>query len=160
LLKCNTICIFTVHLFCLAISISSIRFDYSWSIVTTFFWYLFIWNNIFSAFCSSTKCRKLIWDFSAFCFSFFVFSRFTFLVTSYFESQSPSFRISLVKVSFFSNDLASSDPAKCINDHTLRSDTEFCRTSLLKLSDKCPTKSSDKILPGRSESLHSQIAKL
>ena len=44
------------------------------------------------------------------------------------------------------------DPSKCINDHTLRSDTEFCRTSLLKLSDK--------ILPGRSESLHSQIVKL
>ena len=34
------------------------------------------------------------------------------------------------------------DPSKCINDQTLRSDTEFCRTSLLKLSDKCPTKSS------------------
>ena len=44
------------------------------------------------------------------------------------------------------------DPSKCINDHTLMSDTEFCRTSLLKLSDK--------ILPGRSESLHSQIVKL
>ena len=44
------------------------------------------------------------------------------------------------------------DPSKCINDHTLRSNTEFCRTSLLKLSDK--------ILPGRSESLHSQIVKL
>ena len=44
------------------------------------------------------------------------------------------------------------DPSKCINDHTLRSDTEFCRTSILKLSDK--------ILPGRSESLHSQIVKL
>ena len=28
------------------------------------------------------------------------------------------------------------DPSKCINDQTLRSDTEFCRTSLLKLSDK------------------------
>ena len=28
------------------------------------------------------------------------------------------------------------DPSKCINDHTLRSDTEFCQTSLLKLSDK------------------------
>ena len=41
-----------------------------------------------------------------------------------------------------------------------QSDTEFCRTSLLKLSDKCPTKLSDKILPGRSESLHSQIVKL
>jgi hypothetical protein len=52
------------------------------------------------------------------------------------------------------------DPSKCINDHTLRSNTEFCRTSLLKLSDKCPTKLSDKILPGRSESLHSQIVKL
>jgi hypothetical protein len=76
------------------------------------------------------------------------------------------------------------DPSKCINDQTLRSDTEFCRTSLLKLSDKCPTKLSDKcptklsdkcptklsdqivrqmsdqILPGRSESLHSQIVKL
>jgi hypothetical protein len=37
------------------------------------------------------------------------------------------------------------DPSKCINDQTLRSDAEFCRTSLLKLSDK--------ILPGRSESL-------
>ena len=36
------------------------------------------------------------------------------------------------------------DPSKCINDQTLRSDTEFCRTSLLKLSDKCPTKLSDK----------------
>ena len=34
------------------------------------------------------------------------------------------------------------DPSKCINDQTLRSDTEFCRTSLLELSDKCPTKSS------------------
>jgi hypothetical protein len=52
------------------------------------------------------------------------------------------------------------DPSKCINDQTLRSDTEFCQTSLLKLSDKCPTKLSDKILPGRSESLHSQIVKL
>ena len=37
---------------------------------------------------------------------------------------------------------AGTDPSKCINDLTLRSDTEFCRTSLLKLSDKCPTKSS------------------
>ena len=44
------------------------------------------------------------------------------------------------------------DPSKCINDQTRRSDTEFCRTSLLKLSDQ--------ILPGRSESLHSQIVKL
>jgi hypothetical protein len=51
------------------------------------------------------------------------------------------------------------DPSKCINDQTLRSDTEFCRTSLLKLFDKCPTKLSDKILPGRSESLHSQIVR-
>jgi hypothetical protein len=52
---------------------------------------------------------------------------------------------------------AATDPSKCINDHTLRSDTEVCRTLLLKVSDKCPTKLSDKILPGRSESLHSQI---
>ena len=28
------------------------------------------------------------------------------------------------------------DPSKCINDQTLRSDTEFCQTSLLKLSDQ------------------------
>jgi hypothetical protein len=55
---------------------------------------------------------------------------------------------------------AYTDPSKCINDQTLRSDTEFCRTSLLKLSDKCPTKLSDQILPGWSESLHSQIVKL
>ena len=47
------------------------------------------------------------------------------------------------------------DPSKCINDQTLTSSTEFCRTSLLKLSDM-----SDQILPGRSESLHSQIVKL
>ena len=60
------------------------------------------------------------------------------------------------------------DPSKCINDQTLRSDREFCRTSHrqmsdkcpTKLSDKCPTKLSDQILPGRSESLHSQIVKL
>jgi hypothetical protein len=60
------------------------------------------------------------------------------------------------------------DPSKCINDQTLRSDTEFCRTSLLKSSDKCstkllekcPTKLSDKILTGRSESLQSQIVKV
>jgi hypothetical protein len=39
--------------------------------------------------------------------------------------------------------LIATDPFKCINDQTLRSDTEFCRTSLLKLSDKCPTKLSD-----------------
>jgi hypothetical protein len=32
--------------------------------------------------------------------------------------------------------LCSTDPSKCINDHTLRSDMEFCRTSVLKLSDK------------------------
>jgi hypothetical protein len=32
--------------------------------------------------------------------------------------------------------LGNTDPSKCINDHTLRSDTEFCRTSLLKLSEQ------------------------
>ena len=52
------------------------------------------------------------------------------------------------------------DPSKCINDQTLRSDTEFCRTSLLKLSDQIVRQISDQILPGRSESLHSQIVKL
>jgi hypothetical protein len=31
---------------------------------------------------------------------------------------------------------------------------------VLKLSNKCPTKLSNKILPGQSESLHSQIVKL
>jgi hypothetical protein len=44
------------------------------------------------------------------------------------------------------------DPSKCINDHTLRSDTEFCRTCRECHSLNCPTKSPDKILPGRSES--------
>ena len=34
------------------------------------------------------------------------------------------------------NARVSTDPSKCINDQTLRSDTEFCRTSLLKLSDQ------------------------
>ena len=52
------------------------------------------------------------------------------------------------------------DPSKCINDQTLRSDTEFWRTSLLKLSDQIVRQMSDQILPGRSESLHSQIVKL
>ena len=52
------------------------------------------------------------------------------------------------------------DPSKCINDQTLRSDTEFCRTSLLKLSDQIVRQMSDQILPGRSESLRSQIVKL
>jgi hypothetical protein len=52
------------------------------------------------------------------------------------------------------------DPSKCINDQTLRSNTEFCRTSLLKLSDQIVRQMSDQILPGRSESLHSQIVKL
>ena len=33
-------------------------------------------------------------------------------------------------------DASYTDPSKCINDQTLRSDTEFCRTSLLKLSDQ------------------------
>ena len=48
------------------------------------------------------------------------------------------------------------DPSKCINDHTLRSDTEFCWTSLLKLSDKIFRQNP----PRSSESLHSQIVKL
>jgi hypothetical protein len=52
------------------------------------------------------------------------------------------------------------DPSKCINDQTLGSDTEFCRTSLLKLSDQIVRQMSDQILPGQSESLHSQIVKL
>jgi hypothetical protein len=33
-------------------------------------------------------------------------------------------------------DMIPTDPSKCINDQTLRSDTEFCRTSLLKFSDQ------------------------
>jgi hypothetical protein len=52
------------------------------------------------------------------------------------------------------------DPSKCFNDQTLRSDTEFCRTSLFKCPTKLSDKMSDKILPGRSESFHSQIVKL
>ena len=52
------------------------------------------------------------------------------------------------------------DPSKCINDQTLRSDREFCRTSHRQMSDQIVRQMSDQILPGRSESLHSQIVKL
>ena len=49
------------------------------------------------------------------------------------------------------------DPSKCINDHTLRSDLK--RVSLLKLSDKILPGRSESI-PCRSESLHFHIVKL
>ena len=52
------------------------------------------------------------------------------------------------------------DPSKCINDQTLRSDREFCQTSHRQMSDQIVRQMSDQILPGRSESLHSQIVKL
>jgi hypothetical protein len=49
--------------------------------------------------------------------------------------------------------------SKCINDQTLGSDTEFCRTFVWQMSDQIVRQMSDQILPGRSESLHSQIVK-
>ena len=60
------------------------------------------------------------------------------------------------------------DPSKCINDQTLRSDREFCRTLhrqmsdqiVRQMSDQIVRQMSDQILPGWSESLHSQIVKL
>ena len=68
------------------------------------------------------------------------------------------------------------DPSKCINDQTLRSDREFCRTShrqmsdqivrqmpdqiVRQMSDQIVRQMFDQILPGRSDSLHSQIVKL
>ena len=51
------------------------------------------------------------------------------------------------------------DPSKCINDQTLRSDRELCRTSHRQMSDKYPTKLSDKC-PTKSSQVGVRVSTL